>query len=56
MDGYACFYKGKYHQGLDPSKDEHLDVILNDEKSKTRCTGYYTNELKKLFNKYNLNY
>jgi hypothetical protein len=56
MDGYACFYKGKYHTGQDPTKDEHLDVILNDEKSKTRCTWYYANELKKLSNKYNLNY
>jgi hypothetical protein len=56
MDGYNCFYKGKYHQGIDPSKDEHLNSVLTDERSKTRCTWYYTNELKKLFNKYNLNY
>jgi hypothetical protein len=56
MDGYNCFYKGKYHKGLDPSKDPHLDNVLNDEKSKTRCTWYYANKLKQLFNKYNLNY
>ena len=56
MDGYKCFYKGKYHLGSDPTKDEHLDAILNDEKSMVRCTGYYANELKKLSNKYNLNY
>jgi hypothetical protein len=56
MDGYNCFYKGKYHTGADPSKDPHLDVILNDENSKKRCTWYYANELKTLFNKYNLNY
>lgn len=56
MDGYACFYKGKYHTGQDPTKDEHLNVVLNDEKSKTRCTWYYTNLLKQLSNKYNLNY
>jgi len=56
MDGYNCFYKGKYHKGLDPSKDPHLDDVLNDEKSKTRCTWYYANKLKQLFNKYNLNY
>jgi len=56
MDGYSCFYKGKYHMGADPTKDEHLDVILNDEKSKTKCTWYYANELKKLSNKYKLNY
>ena len=56
MDGYACFYKGTYHTGIDPTKDAHLDKVLNDEKSKTRCTWYYTNELKKLYNKYSLNY
>lgn len=56
MDGYNCFYKGKYHKGIDPSKDPHLDAVLNDEKAKSRCTWYYTNKLKELFNKYNLNY
>ena len=56
MDNYSCFYKGKYHAGGDPTKDEHLDVVLNDENSKPRCTWYYANELKKLSNKYNLNY
>ena len=56
MDGYRCFYKGKYHAGADPSKDEFLNEILKDEKSMTRCTGYYTSQLKELFNKYNLNY
>ena len=56
MDGYACFYKGKYHNNGDPTKDPHLEVVLNDEKSQKRCTWYYANELKKLSNKYNLNY
>lgn len=56
MDGYTCFYKGVYHTGIDPTKDSHLDKVLNDEKSKTRCTWYYANELKKLYLKYNLNY
>ena len=56
MDGYACFYKGKYHNGGDPTKDPHLEVVLNDEKSQKRCTWFYANELKKLSNKYNLNY
>lgn len=50
-----CFYKGKYHTGSNPFKDEYLDVILNNEKSKTKCTWYYTNALKQLSNKYNLN-
>lgn len=56
MDGYACFYKAKYHVGGDPTKDPHLDVVLNDKESQKRCTWYYANELKKLSNKYNLNY
>ena len=56
MDGYKCFYKGTYHSGIDPTKDQHLDRVLADEKSKTRCTWYYANELKKLYNKYTLNY
>lgn len=56
MDGYKCFYKGTYHSGIDPTKDSHLQKVLNDEKSKTRCTWYYTNELLKLYHKYNLNY
>ena len=56
MDGYNCFYKAKYHQSGDPTKDPHLDVVLNDEKAKGKCTWFYANELKKLSNKYNLNY
>jgi hypothetical protein len=55
-NGYPAFYKGKYHQGADPTKDPHLDVILNNETSKKFCTWYYTNKLVELKNKYNLNY
>lgn len=53
---YHCFYKGKYHNGGDPTKDAHLDAILNDEQSKKYCTWFYANKLKELKNKYNLNY
>ena len=56
QNGAPCFYKGKYHQGLDPTKDPYIDVILNNEKSKQFCTWYYTSKLKELKNKYNLNY
>lgn len=56
MDGMNYFYKGKYHLGEDPSKDPHIENVLNDEKMKQKCNWYYTNELKQLFNKYNLNY
>jgi hypothetical protein len=51
-----CFYKGKYHTGQDPTLDTHLEVVLNNEKSKTKCTWWYANKLKQLKNKYNLQY
>lgn len=54
--GIPRFYKGKYHRGEDPTKDPHLDVILNNEESKKTCTWYYTNKLKELSEKYHLNY
>lgn len=56
QDGHPCFFKGKYHQGTDPTKDPHLDVILNNELSKKSCTWFYANKLKELSNKYHLNY
>jgi hypothetical protein len=54
QNGHNCFYKGKYHQGADPTKD--LDIVLNDENSKKFCTWWYANKLKQLKEKYNLNY
>jgi hypothetical protein len=56
QNGHPCFYKGKYHRGEDPTKDPHLDVVLNNEESKKWATWYYANELKKLSEKYKLNY
>ena len=53
---YNCFYKGKYHGGVDPTTDPHLDNVLNDEESKKYCTWFYANKLKELKNKYGLNY
>ena len=50
------FYKGKYHTGQDPTQDPHLDDVLNDERSKKMCTGYYAQQLKDLSLKYNLTY
>lgn len=55
-NGYPAFYKGKYHQGTDPTKDPNLQVIINNEESKKYCTWYYTNKLLQLKEKYNLNY
>jgi len=54
--GHPCFYKGKYHQGTDPTKDKQLDIVLSHEKSKDYCTWYYASKLKELKEKYNLNY
>jgi hypothetical protein len=56
MNGYPCFYKGKYHMGSDPTKDPNLDAILNNEQSQKYCTWYYANKLKQLSIKYNLQY
>ena len=53
---YHCFYKGKYHNGTDPTADPHLDNVLNDEESKKYCTWFYANKLKELKTKYQLNY
>ena len=56
MNGYPCFYKGKYHQGTDPTKDPHLDDVLNNIESQKYCTWFYANELNNIKQKYNLNY
>lgn len=56
MGKVPYFYKGKYHQGSDPTIDPHLDIVLNHEVTKTKCNWYYANALKKLKEKYNLNY
>ena len=54
--GHPCFYKGNYHSGGDPTRDKHLDAVINNENSKKFCTWHYANELKKLSNKYKLKY
>ena len=54
--GHPCFYKGNYHTGGDPTRDKHLDAVINNENSKKFCTWHYANELKKLSNKYKLKY
>ncbi len=54
--GHPCFYKGEYHTGKDPMTDPHLDIILNNVVSKTKCTWYYANKLNDLRIKYKINY
>ena len=56
IDGFHAFYKGKYHEGADPFKDDTLQNILEDEISKTKGTHYYLTELLKIKEKYKLNY
>jgi len=56
MNGYPCFYKGKYHLGTDPMKDPHLDAILEHEESQKFCTWFYAKKLKELNTKYKLEY
>jgi len=46
------FYKGKYHTGLNPMTDSQIDVVLNNENSKKKCTWFYTDALDKLRKKY----
>lgn len=56
MDNVPYFYKGAYHLGGDPTKDDHINTILNSEESKKKCTWYYANKLKELKNKYKIKY
>jgi hypothetical protein len=53
---YPCFYKGKYHQGLNPFTDTQIDIVLNHEESKKHCNWYYTKKLKELNDKYHIDY
>ncbi len=48
------FYKGKYHQGLSPFTDSHLELVYTNEQSKTLCNYFYVQQLINLKNKYNL--
>ena len=56
MGGYPAFYKGKYHLGKDPTKDENIYKVYENSESKKYCTHYYVQQLIELKNKYNLNY
>ena len=53
---WPAFYKGKYHNGSDPTNDVHLNTVLNNEQTKKHCNWYYANKLRELKLKYNLNY
>ena len=53
---FPAFYKGAYHRGEDPFKDEHLMRVFNSPESKKKCTHYYVTKLLELHNKYKLEY
>lgn len=48
------FYKGIYHLGKDPFTDPHLELVYNDEKSKTLANWYYVSKMMELKQKYDL--
>jgi hypothetical protein len=52
------FYKGEnsYKSGADPFLDPYLQVVLNDERSKTLCNHHYLTKMFEVKNKYGLNY
>ena len=50
------FFKGHYHNGRNPFDDPHLEMVYNNEKSKTLCNHYYVNRMMDVKNKYNLSY
>jgi len=56
FNGHPAFYKGKYHTGINPFKDPHMQKVLNDENTKKWCTWWYTDKLWKLYEKYKLDY
>lgn len=56
MGGIPSFYKGKYHTGIDPMTDKHLQVVYNDDKAKQRCNWVYVQKLLELKHKYKLKY
>jgi len=56
MGDIPTFYKGKYHNGLDPFTDSHLEYVYNNEKSKMLGTHFYVSRLLELKEKYNLTY
>ena len=53
---WPAFYKGKYHNGGDPTNDVHLNTVLTNEETKKHCNWYYADKLRQLKLKYNLNY
>lgn len=51
--GTPTFYKGKYHRGLNPFTDPHLETVYNDENSKKLANWYYVSKLIEVKHKFN---
>jgi len=56
MGDIPTFYKGKYHNGINPFTDPHMMTVYNDERSKTLGSHFYVSKLIELKQKYNLQY
>jgi hypothetical protein len=56
MGDIPTFYKGKYHNGINPFTDPHMMIVYNDERSKTLGSHFYVSKLIELKQKYNLQY
>lgn len=56
MPGYKAFWKGKYHEGVDPFNDPYLLEVANNLEAKKHGTYFYVQKIIELKNKYNLNY
>lgn len=50
------FYKGIYHTGKNPFTDPHLELVYNDERSKTLCNHFYVQKMMELKQTHDINY
>lgn len=50
------FYKGRYHIGTDPFKDDYFYSVAENEANATLCNGYYVKKMLELHKKYKLEY
>ncbi len=50
------FYKGKYHNGLNPLTDPHLEFLSTNEQNKTLANHYYVTKLMELKAEYGVQY
>lgn len=56
MNDTPYFYKASYQRGNSPLNDLHFQTVLNNPETKRKMNWYYANELKKLSDKYKIEY